>query len=343
MTILEKKKNYITYLIVGEVILFFGIFLYLLLFSSNYLDQKSKYITINKNETFSKVVQKFTELGIIKKPFFFKTAGVLFGYQNEIRIGRYLIQDGESNFSILNKIVNPLGAETPSITILEGWRLKEIASHLQTHSGIDSARFMELSENTLYLSIPTKATNSLEGFLMPDTYEILWQTDEEEIIKRMVREFERFFTDSLKLRATQLKMSIKDVVTLASIIEGETKLNSERPIISGVYHNRLRKRIPLQADPTIQYIIPDSPRKLKYSDLKINSPYNTYLNYGLPPGPINNPSRESILAALFPAKHHYYFFVATGTGGHNFSKNWEEHTQNVVKYRKVLRDSLNKK
>ncbi len=343
MSLFLKKRSFIKILIVGELILFFSIFIYLLLFSPNYLNKKSKYVVINKNETFQNVITRFTDEGIISKPLFFKVAGILFGYHNEIKMGRYLIHDGESNYKILERIIDVKGSETPSITILEGLRLREIAGYLKLRAGIDSTRFMELSRNYSYLNLPTKSINSLEGFLMPDTYEILWQTDEEEIIKRMVREFERFYHDSLKQRAVQLRMSLKDVISLASIIEGETKLKSERSIVSGVYHNRLRIRMALQADPTIQYIISNGPRRLKYSDLKINSPYNTYIYTGLPPGPINNPGRASIIAALYPAKHKYFYFVANGLGGHNFSTTFDMHNENVAKFRKIRADSLRKK
>ncbi|MDA0986975.1 MAG: endolytic transglycosylase MltG [Bacteroidetes bacterium] len=343
MKIFNEKRNLFTAIIVVEIIFFFSILIYLLLFTPNYLDRKSKYVSINKNETFQKVLDRWIAQGVISKPFFFKSAGILFGYHDEIKIGRYLINDVESNLQILQKITDPFGAESSSVTIIEGLRLNEIAKQLKIQVGIDSARFMDLSQNTLLIDLPIKSKNSLEGFLMPDTYEILWQTDEEEIIQRMVREFSRFFNDSLKKRAARLKMSITDVVTLASIIEGETNLQNERGIVSGVYHNRLRKRMMLQADPTIQYILPEGPRKLKYSDLKINSPYNTYLNYGLPPGPINNPGREAIIAALYPAKHNYFYFVATGAGGHNFARNWEEHSQNVIQYRIARKNNnLNK-
>jgi UPF0755 protein len=118
---------------------------------------------------------------------------------------------------------------------------------------------------------------------------------------------------------------MNEVLTLASIIEGEAMVDTEMPIISSVYHNRLRRGMPLQADPTIQYIIPDGPRRLLYRDLKIDSPYNTYLYAGLPPGPINNPGVHAIRAALLPAESKYIYFVANGDGTHSFSENYSQH------------------
>jgi UPF0755 protein len=133
-------------------------------------------------------------------------------------------------------------------------------------------------------------------------------------------------------------MSLKEVVTLASIVEGESGVDAERPTIAGVYLNRLRKNMKLEADPTIQYVLPGGPRRLLYTDLRIDSPYNTYLYRGLPPGPVNNPGKQSILGVLYPEKHQYLYFVATGVGGHRFSKTFSEHQKAIRVYRKVRRE-----
>ena len=136
----------------------------------------------------------------------------------------------------------------------------------------------------------------------------------------------------------KIKMTEVEVLTLASIIEGEAIYDRERPIISGVYHNRLNTGMRLQADPTIQYIIDESPRRLLNRDLKIDSPYNTYLYNGLPPGPINNPGLESIKAALYPESNDYFYFVARGDGYHTFSKTKEQHNKAKRDFQKVRRN-----
>jgi UPF0755 protein len=153
----------------------------------------------------------------------------------------------------------------------------------------------------------------------------------------MVEEYKNHFIDEFKDRMNKLNMSEKEVITLASIIEGEAIYNTERPVISGVYHNRLEKGMRLQADPTIQYIVDDGPRRLLNKDLKIKSPYNTYLNYGLPPGPINNPGFESIKAALYPANTEFLYFVAKGDGYHTFSRTQKEHNTAKRKFHKLRR------
>jgi UPF0755 protein len=170
---------------------------------------------------------------------------------------------------------------------------------------------------------------------MPETYEFYWQDEEQNIVKRLVTEFREFWVDSLQKRMVMLGLTLNDVMTMASIVEGEAIYDSERPIIAGVYYNRLRIRMPLQADPTVIYAVSDHTRRLTRNDLKVNSPYNTYLRYGLPPGPINNPGKKSILAALYPQKHNFLYFVADANGRHRFAKNYSEHQSNVRLYRRA--------
>ena len=200
---------------------------------------------------------------------------------------------------------------------------------------IDSLKLVQQFGDTSLLQVSNHGAFSLEGFLLPDTYEFYWQVDEKEIVRDMLAEFRKFFSDSLQQQARKMKMTIGQVLTMASIVEGETVLDRERPIIAGLYYNRLHRRMKLEADPTIQYIIPGGPRRLLYNDLKIDSPYNTYKNYGLPPGPINTPGRKSILAALYPTKHNYLYFVADGLGGHRFARTFDEHLRNVRAYRRA--------
>jgi len=149
--------------------------------------------------------------------------------------------------------------------------------------------------------------------------------------------FNIFYVDSLKRRATELGYSTHEILTLASIIKGETNGVDEMKRISGVYHNRLKRGMKLQADPTVQYLLPDGWRRLLYEDLEIDSPYNTYKYAGLPPGPINNPGKNAILAALYPENNKYFYFVADGKGGHKFGKTHREHIRNVREYRRWIK------
>jgi UPF0755 protein len=187
--------------------------------------------------------------------------------------------------------------------------------------------------------------SSAEGYLFPDTYLLSEHTDPESVLNILVNESRKFWTKAREYRATALGLTKHEIVTLASIIEGEAIYDDERPVISAVYHNRLESGMKLQADPTIQYIIDDGPRRLLTRDLQIRSPYNTYLHEGLPPGPINSPGKKSLLAALYPEENEYLFFVAKGDGYHTFSKTEKEHNRakkKLQKLRKALKRNRSK-
>jgi UPF0755 protein len=200
--------------------------------------------------------------------------------------------------------------------------------------GIDSAAFMRLAFDPAFTSSLGIDAPTLEGYLLPDTYHFYWQQDGRDVLRTMASAFLRFYGDSLRTKTEAIGWTMRKVVALASIVEGEAVMDEERPVIAGVYLNRLRIGMRLEADPTIQYVIPGGPRRLMYSDLRYDSPYNTYRSYGLPPGPVNNPRRSSILAVLNPARHNYLFFVANGKGGHWFSSTYSEHLRNVKRYRR---------
>ena len=163
------------------------------------------------------------------------------------------------------------------------------------------------------------------------------------VLSQLVSEYNTFWNTKHRNRAKEIGFTEHEVVTMASIIEGEAIYNSERPRISAVYHNRLNINMKLQADPTIQYIIPGGPRRLLNKDLRVQSPYNTYLHKGLPPGPINSPGKESLTAALYPEENDFIFFVATGDGYHTFTTNEKDHNKAKRKLQKLRREHRRKK
>ena len=261
--------------------------------------------------------------GIIrtKKDFIF--INKLFGNVNRLKAGKYDIPKGLSLYKVM-KIIAAGKTTKINIVIPEGLISTQIASILASKVEIDSIKFMRLIHDKSVLSNYGINSNSLEGYLFPNTYYLYWGISEKEIINIFVKEFYRNFTDSLRQIATAKGWSVPQILTLASIIEGEAMIDSERSIISSVYHNRLEKRMLLQADPTIQFIISDGPRRLLKKDLALDSPYNTYRYPGLPPGPVNNPGIKSILA-INPANDDYLYFVAKGDGTHIFSKSLTQH------------------
>lgn len=262
--------------------------------------------------------------GVIKTPWKFALSARLLGWDDQLKAGRYEIPLGKSNYRILRILVEGK-LSSQRICIPEGATAREIASILRKGIQIDSIRFIQLVNDGLFCRRLGIEANSLEGYLFPDTYDFYWGIGEETVIEKLVGTFKKVMNDSLRRRAYELGMTVHQVVTLASIIEGEAMVDGERALISAVYHNRLKKGMCLQADPTIQYIIKGGPRRLLKKDLEIDSPYNTYKYPGLPPGPVNNPGRKSIIAALYPAPVDYLYFVAKGDGSHVFSRTLREH------------------
>ena len=254
----------------------------------------------------------------------------------------------DPNFDIINQLVNGIQVNK-KVTILEGWTIPIIAKELEEKLGVDANEFENACRNELLLWKWGIEGVSIEGYLFPDTYQFSDDEEVQDIIGRMIEQYQSQITTDLRKRMAELGMAEKEVLTLASIIEGEAIYNRERPIISGVYHNRLNMGMRLQADPTIQYIVEGAPRRLLNKDLKIKSPYNTYLNKGLPPGPINSPGKKSLIAALYPEENNYIFFVARGDGYHTFSINERQHNiakkqfQNIRnKYKKKKKDAKTK-
>jgi UPF0755 protein len=297
-------------------------------------------VIVPRGASFKTVLDSLQSSGVIRLRWTLDVAGRILGITKTIKAGKYLFPRGLSNVAILNDLAEGKSRVLVQVVIPEGWRMERIAVQCGKLLGIDSQRFIALCDRSEFRRELGIDAPSLEGYLMPDTYKFLWQTTEEEIIERMVEEFRLFYVDSLQRRQEEVKLTLPQILTLASIVEGEAHLDRERPIIAGVYLNRMKKRMRLEADPTVQYVIPNGPRRLLFSDLRYDSPYNTYLYYGLPPGPINSPGRKSILAVLYPVKHSLLYFVADGTGGHVFTRNYFEHQKAVKAYRQMRREAM---
>lgn len=306
---------------------------------NTFSDPSVRILTISRGTSFSAVVDSLEAKGIIHSKFAMKVAGRILGWSKELKVGRYSFESWMSNYSMLRDLKDGTSRRMIAVSIPEGVRMQTVARRFQSELGVDSAKIMQHCTDSSEVRSFGIDGKTLEGYLLPDTYLFQWQTNEKDIVERLVGAFKEFYHDSLVERQQELGWTTAQVLAFASIVEGEAQLDSERTIIAGVYHNRLKKRMKLEADPTIQYVLPDGPRRLLYRDLRIESPYNTYLKYGLPPGPINNPGREAILATLYPAVHQYLFFVADGKGGHVFSRSYSEHQRAVRTYRKVRRET----
>ena len=285
----------------------------------------SSVITIEKGMSLNSVSNLLLENEIIVNQNIFKLKVITRGLASKIPTGRFLV-DGKISDAILIDLIFNKGPIKLKLTIPEGSQSKNLFKDINTLLNTDYD-FNKYFNSTKILEQYKVDASSLEGYLYPDTYYLYHDSSPEEIIDILLSEFWKKFDENLQDRANQLGFSVHEVVTLASIIEGEAMLDSERSTISSVYHNRLKINMKLQADPTIQYIIPGPPKTLSNRDLRIKSDYNTYQNYGLPPGPINNPGIASIKAALYPEDTNFLFFVAQGDGSHAFTTNEKDHEE----------------
>ena len=293
--------------------------------SVNNREVKSSFITIEKGMSLNSVSNLLLKNEIILNKNIFKLKVITRGLASKIPTGRFLI-DGKISDAILIDLIFNKGPIKLKLTIPEGSQSKNLFKDINTLLKTDYD-FNKYFNSTEILEQYKVDASSLEGYLYPDTYYLYHDSSPEEILDILLSEFWKKFDENLQDRANQLGFSVHEVVTLASIIEGEAMLDIERSTISSVYHNRLKINMKLQADPTIQYIIPGPPKTLSNRDLRIKSDYNTYQNYGLPPGPINNPGIASIKAALYPEDTNFLFFVAQGDGSHAFTTNEKDHEE----------------
>lgn len=297
---------------------------------------RSVEIKIKSGTEFSQITEQLAEKGLIKNEKLFELAARLTRSVPRIRAGKYQIAPGLSNRELLQQLTSGR-VKQERITIPEGKTHRYIASILKQKIETDSVKFIELVRDSSFIRKLGIDAPSLEGYLFPDTYFFTWGMTARQCIQVMVNQFHHHFPDSIQDTDPELALSRHELVILASLIEGEAQIDTERPIISALYRNRLVRGMLLQADPTVQYIIPDGPRRLLNRDLEIDSPYNTYLYPGLPPGPINNPGKSSLLAAANPADVPYLYMVARGDGGHRFSTTLSGHLANKRKFDKVRR------
>jgi UPF0755 protein len=332
----KKKKNIFPIVVITIfLVVASGFVYYAFWFPYQSRSNAPKVVSIAKNSSVKQIAKQLYDSDIISNDLAFIIVVKVMGMQTKLLHGTYTFNNNLSNIDVLNMLV--AGAPIPlvKITIREGLTIKQMASLIHNKYQMDSAKFLSLINNkefikeSLKLDIP-----NLEGYLFPNTYILEDKPSEKKLIHLMVNEIKKIFNDSLIQIMNQKKLNIHSVLTMASIIEGESRKEDERAKISGVYHNRLKKQMPLEADPTVQYSISDGPRRLFFRDYKTVSPYNTYLHYGLPPGPINNPGLNSILAAIDPEEHNYLFFVADGTGGHFFTTTFSDHKKAIREIRK---------
>ncbi|HPZ30932.1 MAG TPA: endolytic transglycosylase MltG [Limnochordia bacterium] len=291
-------------------------------------DSLDRIVEIPLGTPAGRISRMLEEQGLIRSAFIFDIMLKITNRDSQLKAGEYLLNPAMNTMEVIQKL-NEGTIVTHRIMIPEGYELKQIAAVLAREGLVDPERFLMLAQNAelvfgeqfpVELPIP-----SLEGYLFPDTYHFAKEQSEEAIIRQMVSRFVDVVISKVDLSLLDDKYTLHEVITLASIVEKEVIYDFERPLVAAVYHNRLNIGMRLQADPTVRYVMTENRSRVLYSDLEIDSPYNTYRYDGLPPGPIASPGLKSIMAVLEPADVDYLYFVAKNDGTHVFSRTFEEH------------------
>lgn len=291
---------------------------------------------IERGEGAKSLAEHFKEEGILQNKMAFLYGHSLFYSQKTIKAGEYVFDLPLSIQKILH-IITDGKILLHAATIPEGLTRMEIADHLESLGLVERQAFMKASEDTTAISVIDSEARDLEGYLFPETYFFPKGVTPEKIVSSMTTQFKDTFSEEWMRRSDEIGLTIREIVILASLIEKETSLPDERPLVSSVFHNRLKKQMKLDCDPTIIYALKQDGQfkdRLRTKDLKLDSPYNTYLNRGLPPGPIANPGKGSIEAALYPADKDFLFFVSKNDGSHHFSRSFREHQNAVNKFQR---------
>lgn len=267
----------------------------------------------------------------------FKLLSKLEGNDGKYKAGEYSLSPAMPVKQIMEIIISG-ESNTSRFTIPEGLTLKQTADKLADSNLINKDKFIEEIQHGnfdyRFMSLLPNKDNRLEGFLYPETYEIYTTANEHQIINKMLAHFDKLVTDEYYTRASEMGYDMYKIITIASLIERETLVSSEKTIVASVIYNRLAINMPLQIDASVQYALAEHKTRLDYNDLQVDSPYNTYQNTGLPPGPICSPSIESIKAALYPEDTNYYYYVLSPekNGSHRFSNTYEEFLKNKKAY-----------
>ncbi len=293
----------------------------------------SKVVVIPDGSTFQYVAALLEREGLIKNRSVFVLIGKSQSADRKVQAGEYELNPGMTPAEILSKLLNGEVLLHP-LTIPEGLTITQIADVVPQQGLTDRVEFLRLAKDREFVASLGIKAETLEGYLYPDTYKFPRPIEAREVLMAMVEQLRQVVGPDLLARMQELKMTMHEVLTLASIIEKETGSGGERPEISAVFHNRLKKHIPLQSDPTVIYGLPAFDGNLHKKDLSSPSPYNTYRVQGLPPGPIANPGIEAIRAALYPSDSRSLYFVSRNDGTHQFSATLIEHNKAVEKYQK---------
>ena len=294
----------------------------------------SRVVEVPAHKGIIEVAEILDDAGVIRSRVGFVLLTLARGSFRSLKAGEYQIPQGTNTVKVLElleggKVLQHL------VTFQEGSTLGELARQLETERLTPADDILRVAKDAVFLKTLDIQADSVEGYLFPDTYQFVKGMTPEEILARMVARMREKISPEILVEAREREMTIHQLLTLASIIEKEAVESTEMPLISAVFWNRLKRDMPLQADPTVQYAVGKDRKRLTREDLQVDSPYNTYRRQGLPPGPIASPGRAAIQAAVRPAKVGYLYFVAMDDRHHQFSTNLADHNAAVARYRLV--------
>lgn len=339
-------KRFSVFLII--IIGLLAILAYWIAFKPNFVldtDNGQQYIYIQKNTTIDSVRNILFDKGYLKDNYTFSLLSKLYRTPSGIKSGAYLITPETSNIKFLNNIYK--GRQTPVKLKINNIRLKkQLVSKICKQTDIDSLEMIGLLNDTAFLKSYNLTPHNCLTLFIPNTYEIYWNISSEQLFARMKKEYDKFWNKERKAKAAKIPLNPIEVSILASIVEEETNKAYEKPIIAGLYINRLKIGMKLQADPTARYALNDfTIDQVFYAYTRIDSPYNTYIYQGLPPGPIRIPTAEGIDAVLNYKQHNYLYMCAKPelNGEHNFAENYETHQKYAAQYYKALKEWKAKK
>ncbi|MDH4099424.1 MAG: endolytic transglycosylase MltG [Nitrospirota bacterium] len=321
------------YLWISVALAFLGsLYLYVQTFTPPTGPRQDKEIEFPENAAFREVAAKLEHEGLIRNAWIFTQLARWKKIDRNVRAGTYALNSSMTPEKIISIFREGRIIEIP-ITFPEGLSAAQVGMLLERHGLLTAEKFRAMIDDPALVATFKVEGPTLEGYLFPDTYLFPKGMKPLEIIRKMVRRYKEIYTPELAERAKAIGLSEREIITIASIVEKEVLTEFERPIVAAVCYNRLKIGMPLQSDPTVIYALGDRfTGKLKRKDMVYDSPYNTYRYKGLPPGPIANPGKASIIAALYPAKTKYLYFVSKKDGTHYFSKTYNEHSAAVRKY-----------
>ena len=339
---MKKRKLFVVGMVIFSVILTsFSFYFYQVFYGANFLqEEQPQVILIDRDDTFDSLRNKLYERGIVDEIISFSFVSKALGYQDNLKPGVYLLEPDMTNLVAVRRL--RAGDQVPVDITFNNVRFKEdLVEKITIDTGIDRTAFLNLLNDNEYLKTLGFNKETIMAMFIPNTYEVYWTITPEALFARMKKEFDNFWNSERKAKAEALGMSPIEVSTLAAIVQDEMSIQTESPKIAGLYLNRIKKRMLLQADPTVKFALGDfSIQRVLTADTRIDSPYNTYKYRGLPPGPINLPTIASLDAVLNYEKHDYIYMCAKEdfSGYHRFAKTLSEHNRNARLFQKALNE-----